>query len=67
MAFSVMIRRAESSLRQRSNELGREGQKRMMTTDDVLDEREADALFSLLERRLPTSSPSDDETEDAPQ
>lgn len=39
----------------------------MMTTDDVLDEREADALFSLLERRLPTSSPSDDEPEDAPQ
>lgn len=36
-----------------------------MATDEFLDEREADALFSLLERRLPTPSRTDDDRDDA--
>jgi hypothetical protein len=36
-----------------------------MATEELMDEREADALFSLLERRLPMSGSPDDDGDDA--
>jgi hypothetical protein len=36
-----------------------------MATEELMDEREAEALFSLLERRLPAISGGDDDGEDA--
>lgn len=35
-----------------------------MAADDFMDEREADALFTLLERRLPSAPARDDDGDD---
>jgi hypothetical protein len=37
-----------------------------MATDELLDEREANALFELLEHRLPTAGTEHHDGEDAP-
>jgi hypothetical protein len=37
-----------------------------MATDELLDEREANALFELLDHRLPSAGADDRDAEDAP-
>jgi hypothetical protein len=64
MVFSVRTRPAESSLREYGS--GRKGQNAAMATDELLDEREANALFELLEHRLPSAGADDRDAEDAP-
>jgi len=44
----------------------REGQNPTMATEEVLDERDADALFTLLERRLPAGPDQHADADDAP-
>ena len=65
MTFSVTIALAESSLREPARDrLDTEGQEPDMAAEDFMDEREADALFTLLERRLPSAPARDDDGDD---